>query len=103
MIRTMARLAFLAASAGGALLSGSAGAQVDIHDPWVDAKEAAHEYSLEMTAQPQAGAYDAVILAVAHRQFLELGAAGIRALGRSKAILYDVKSLLPRAAVDGRL
>jgi UDP-N-acetyl-D-galactosamine dehydrogenase len=76
---------------------------VDIHDPWVDSKEATHEYGLTMTAQPEAGAYDAVILAVAHKQFLELGAAGIRAFGRGKSIVYDVKSLLPRDAVDGRL
>jgi UDP-N-acetyl-D-galactosamine dehydrogenase len=76
---------------------------VDVHDPWVDAAEAKHEYGLSMVAQPQAGAYDAVILAVAHKQFMELGAAGVRALGRPTSIVYDVKALLPRAAVDGRL
>lgn len=77
--------------------------QVDIHDPWVDGAEARHEYGLEMTAAPAKGAYDAVILAVAHRQFLELGAAGIRAFGKAGSVLYDVKSALPRAEVDGRL
>ncbi len=76
---------------------------VDIHDPWVDAAEADHEYGLALTAQPGAGTYDAVILAVAHRQFLESGAAGIRAYGKAEAVLYDVKSALPRDAVDGRL
>ena len=79
------------------------GLAVDLHDPWVDAAEARHEYSLDLTAAPEQGAYAAVVLAVAHRQFLELGAAGIRALGKPGAVLYDVKSALPRAEVDGRL
>jgi UDP-N-acetyl-D-galactosamine dehydrogenase len=76
---------------------------VDVHDPWVDAKEAKHEYGLSITQKPQAGAYDAVILTVAHKQFTELGADGVRAFGRPGAIVYDVKSELPRGAVDGRL
>ena len=54
-------------------------------------------------SEPAAGAYDAVILAVAHRQFVELGGAGVRAFGRAVSIVYDVKSVLPREAVDGRL
>jgi UDP-N-acetyl-D-galactosamine dehydrogenase len=77
--------------------------QVDVHDPWVDAREAQREYGLTMVAEPAAGAYDAVIVAVAHKQFVELGVVGIRAFGRSNAIVYDVKSVLPRTAVDGRL
>jgi UDP-N-acetyl-D-galactosamine dehydrogenase len=77
--------------------------RVDVHDPWVDAAEARHEYGLSLVAQPDAGAYDAVILAVGHRQFAELGAAGVRAFGRDGAVVYDVKSVLPRDAVDGRL
>ena len=76
---------------------------VDIHDPWVDAAEAKHEYGLELTADPRPGDYDVVILAVAHRQFTDLGAAGIRAFGKDPSVLYDVKSALPRDAVDGRL
>jgi len=77
--------------------------QVDLHDPWVDAAEARHEYGLDLVAAPEAGAYDAVIIAVGHRQFRELGAAGIRAYGKPDAVLYDVKYVLPRDAVDGRL
>ncbi len=76
---------------------------VDVHDPWIDAAEAQHEYGIATVAAPEPGAYDAVILAVAHRQFVELGASGIRALGRPTSIVYDVKSVLPREAVDGRL
>ena len=76
---------------------------VDVHDPWVDAAEAEHEYALKPVAVPERGAYDAVIIAVAHQQFAELGAEGIRAFGKPESILYDVKYVLPRDAVDGRL
>ena len=76
---------------------------VDIHDPWVDAAEARHEYGIALTAEPRVGDYDVVILAVAHRQFTDLGAAGVRAFGKADSVLYDVKSTLPREAVDGRL
>lgn len=76
---------------------------VDVHDPWVDAAEAQQEYGLALTDKPDIGAYDVVILAVAHRQFTDLGPDGVRAFGKSDSVLYDVKSALPRAAVDGRL
>jgi UDP-N-acetyl-D-galactosamine dehydrogenase len=77
--------------------------EVDVHDPWADAAEARHEYGLDPVAAPQAGRYDAVVIAVAHRQFALLGAAGIRALVRDGGVVYDIKGVLPRAAVDGRL
>jgi UDP-N-acetyl-D-galactosamine dehydrogenase len=77
--------------------------RVDVHDPWVDAAEAKHEYGLELVARPQAGAYDAIVVAVGHREFAALGAAGLRALGKPNAVLYDVKYVLPKADVDGRL
>ena len=78
-------------------------AQVDVHDPWVDAAEARHEYGLDPVAEPPAGGYDAIIIAVGHRQFAELGATGLRAFGKPNAVLYDVKYVLPLEAVDGRL
>ncbi len=77
--------------------------QVDVHDPWIDTAEAHHEYGITVVAAPEPGSYDAVILAVSHRQFVELGVVGVRAFGRPASILYDVKSVLPRDAVDGRL
>lgn len=77
-------------------------AQVDVCDPWVDAAEARHEYGLEL-AQPGQGEYDAIVVAVGHEQFRLLGAEGIRAHGKPGAVLYDVKYVLPREAVDGRL
>ncbi len=78
-------------------------ANVDVHDPWVDATEARHEYGLDLVAEPVPGRYDAIVLAVAHRQFLELGAERIRALGKPGCVLFDVKQVLPRGAVDDRL
>jgi len=78
-------------------------AQVDVFDPWVDADEAEHEYAIRPIAAPAEDTYDAVIVAVGHRQFVELGAAGIHAFGKRDAVIYDVKYVLPREAVDGRL
>lgn len=79
------------------------GVSVDIHDPWVDPAGAQHEYGLGLTEQPAKGAYDAVVLAVAHKEFRDLGAAGVRAFGKPGAVLYDVKSVFDRQDVDGRL
>jgi len=81
----------------------SMGAEVDVHDPWVHADEARKEYGLEMIREPRPGTYDAVILAVAHRQFRDMGAGAMHALGRDPHVLYDVKYLLPVSDVDGRL
>jgi len=78
-------------------------ALVDVHDPLVDAENALDEYNIEMLAEPQPDMYDAVIIAVAHDQFRDSGAAGLRALCKADGILYDVKYLLPAAEVDGRL
>ncbi len=75
----------------------------DVYDPWASPAEAAHEYGIEVLAEPVAGTYDAIILAVAHRQFAEMGVERIRALGKPDCVLYDVKHLLPKDQVDGRL
>jgi len=81
----------------------SYGAIVDVHDPWVDAEDAKAEYGIELRIQPAVEAYDVVVVAVAHRQFKELGAEGIRAFGKKRSIIYDVKYLLPLGASDERL
>ncbi|WP_271678551.1 nucleotide sugar dehydrogenase [Thermomonas mangrovi] len=77
--------------------------RVDVHDPWVDPAEAAHEYGLATIDAPAPGAYDAVVLAVGHDQFRALGGQGVRDFGKPLSVVYDVKCLLPRDAVDGRL
>lgn len=77
---------------------------VDVYDPWIDVAEAQHEYGLAcLTEAPAQGQYAAIILAVGHHQFIELGEQGIKALGQLGAVLYDVKSILPMGAADGRL
>lgn len=78
-------------------------ANVDVHDPWVSADEARREYGIELAPELVPGRYDAVILAVAHRQFVELGGERIRALGKPGSIVFDVKQALPRELVDDRL
>jgi UDP-N-acetyl-D-galactosamine dehydrogenase len=78
-------------------------ANVDVYDPWVSAEEARHEYGLDLVTELTPGKYDAVILAVAHDQFVELGADGIRALGKPGCVVFDVKQKLPRDKVDDRL
>ncbi|MEO6364726.1 MAG: UDP binding domain-containing protein, partial [Luteimonas sp.] len=80
-----------------------AGVSVDAHDSWADPDEAEREVGVRPLAQPQAGAYDAVILAVAHKQFRGMDVRAIRAFGKPHAVVYDVKSVWPRAAVDERL
>ena len=81
----------------------SYGAVVDVHDPWVDAEEARQEYGIELAADPAKGAYDVVVLAVAHEQFRKLGANGIRQYGKPGALVYDIKYLLPAEGSDDRL
>ena len=78
-------------------------AQVDVYDPWANPDEARHEYGVTPIPALHPNSYDAVILAVAHRQFLNMGADQIRALGKPGAVLFDVKGLLPRDQVDDRL
>ena len=81
----------------------SYGGRVDVHDPWVDAAEAKHEYGLDLVAEPEKGAYDVVIIAVGHKQFTALGADGIRAYGKDISVIYDVKYVLSPDEVDDRL
>jgi UDP-N-acetyl-D-galactosamine dehydrogenase len=75
----------------------------DVHDPWVNSAEAQHEYGFATIAKPEAGAYDAIILAVAHREFKAMGAPAIRALGKPQHVLFDLKYLLGPAESDIRL
>ncbi len=78
-------------------------ANVDVYDPWVDADEAYHEYGIRPVPEPEKNHYDAIIIAVGHKQFLALGANQIREFGRDEHVLFDVKGLFPRDLVDARL
>lgn len=77
--------------------------EVDIYDPWVDAKEAEEEYGLQLIDEPVPGNYDAIVLAVGHEQFKKMGSDHIHALGKETHVLFDVKALLPKDTIDGRL
>ena len=79
------------------------GAKIDVYDPWVDGREAKHEYGLRPVRTLTRRHYDAVVLAVAHREFKELGSAAIRRLCRRNHVLYDIKYAFPAGEVDGRL
>ena len=76
---------------------------VDVYDPWVSVAEAEHEYGITPIQQPNAGSYDAMILAVAHAEFKELGADRIRGFSKADSVVYDLKYLLPADAADLRL
>lgn len=79
------------------------GMDVDVHDPWVEADEAQAEYGILPVGAPEAETYDAVILAVAHDKFRNLGEGGLRAFGRRDHVLFDLKSILPAGASEVRL
>jgi UDP-N-acetyl-D-galactosamine dehydrogenase len=76
---------------------------VDVYDPWVSIEEAQHEYGITPIGQPNTGTYDAIILAVAHHQFKDMGADAIRALGKPTAVLYDLKYVMSAQKSDLRL
>jgi UDP-N-acetyl-D-galactosamine dehydrogenase len=79
------------------------GAKVDVHDPWADGAETKHEYGIRPTRTLGRGNYDVAIVAVAHREFKELGAEGVRKLCRKNHVLYDIKHVFKASEVDGRL
>jgi UDP-N-acetyl-D-galactosamine dehydrogenase len=80
----------------------SCNANVRVWDPLVDPEEARHDLGLELIDAPS-GNYDAVILAVGHSAFAELGAQRIRGYCGKGGVLYDATYLLPSTIVDGRL
>ncbi len=82
----------------------AAGSIVDVYDPWVDADEARHEYGLQLLAElPSAPTYDAIVIAVAHGEFIRMGATEIRRLARTPSVIFDVKGLFALDQLDGRL
>jgi UDP-N-acetyl-D-glucosamine/UDP-N-acetyl-D-galactosamine dehydrogenase len=79
----------------------SYGIGVDVYDPWASAQEVQHEYGITITSQlNESVSYGAVILAVAHREFLEIDLQSFKTRG---SILYDVKGILPRELIHARL
>ena len=79
------------------------GAEVDVYDPWANPEEARQEYGITLVPTLTPATYDAIVLAVAHQRFREMGVERIRQLGRATSVIYDLKYLFPATAVDGRL
>ena len=79
------------------------GVSVDCYDPWINAAEAQHEYGITPVSEPATGAYDGIVLAVAHKEFAAMGAEKIHALGKPAHVLYDLKYVLTASAADLRL
>lgn len=73
---------------------------ITVYDPWANKEKVKHEYGVEVVNELPDGKYDAVILGVAHKQFLELD---VKSLVREGGVIYDVKGILDRSIVDGRL
>ena len=74
--------------------------RITVYDPWAHPDQVMHEYGVEVTATLPEDRYDAVILAVAHKEFLGLD---VRSLVKEGGVIYDVKGVLPRDLVDARL
>ena len=79
------------------------GADVDVFDPWIDPDEAEHEYGIRPIKRLRDGVYDAAVLAVAHKQFREMGIASVRKACKKTHVVYDIKYLFNADHVDGRL
>jgi UDP-N-acetyl-D-galactosamine dehydrogenase len=77
--------------------------EVDVYDPWATVEEARQEYNITPISTLCRGSYDAIIVAVGHHQFRDMGATAVRALGKSTAVLYDLKYLFARQESDLRL
>ena len=78
-------------------------ANIDVYDPWADAEEVKHEYSLNLTTEPKAGHYDAAVICVSHDQIKEMGIEAIRKLCKQNNVIFDVKYLFAKDDVDARL
>ncbi|HEY1892138.1 MAG TPA: Vi polysaccharide biosynthesis UDP-N-acetylglucosamine C-6 dehydrogenase TviB [Steroidobacteraceae bacterium] len=79
------------------------GAEVDVYDPWADGQECRHEYGIRPIRTLTPKRYDVAVIAVAHREFRDMGAAGVRRLCRKTHVLYDIKHVFRASEVDGRL
>ncbi|MEX2476244.1 Vi polysaccharide biosynthesis UDP-N-acetylglucosamine C-6 dehydrogenase TviB [Marinobacter sp.] len=79
------------------------GCNVDITDCWADNAEAEHEYAVSLVDKPQSGHYDAVLLAVPHREYAALSSGELRGYMKENGVLFDLKGVLPMGEADLRL
>lgn len=78
----------------------SYGCTVEVYDPWADKHEVKKEYSIDLTGSVKSKAYDAVVLAVAHNEFKKMD---ITSLKKDPGIIYDIKAIVDKSIVNGRL
>ena len=79
------------------------GCNVDIYDPYVSVEEVKKLYSIDLVSEPKRGAYDAIVIAVAHDKFREYSLKTLQDLAKESYILFDAKYVLNKKNVDGRL
>jgi UDP-N-acetyl-D-galactosamine dehydrogenase len=75
------------------------GMDVDVYDPWANAAEVKHEHGIDLVSTLGSG-YDAIVLTVAHQEFLGLPFASLK---QADGIIFDIKSVLDKSLVDARL
>jgi UDP-N-acetyl-D-galactosamine dehydrogenase len=78
-------------------------ADVVVYDPWVDADASKLEYGITLVQTPKRNFYDAVVIAVGHNLFRDMGIGKIRSLGKDRHLLFDVKYLFAAKQTDQRL
>ncbi len=76
---------------------------VDVYDPWVDAKDALKDYGISLIKNIENKKYDGILISVAHQEFKEWGVSKIRSYGKEHSILFDLKNLFNSTDTDGRL
>ena len=82
----------------------SSNCSVDVFDPWIDIEEANQCYGVKAINSIETNDfYDAIIIAVAHKYFIELGIENIKKIGKKNSVIYDVKHIFDKNEVDGRL
>ena len=81
----------------------SYGANIEVYDPWADPLEAQQYYGVTMTETLSANSYDAIVLAVAHQEFIRFDKEELERISRSHAVVYDVKNVLAKGLADGTL
>ena len=74
-----------------------------VHDPWVGSERLRAQHGITAIETPKQGDYDAIIVAVGHREFVEMGSDAIRAFGKPQAVLYDIKGIFGKSGSDLRL
>ncbi|WP_140919915.1 Vi polysaccharide biosynthesis UDP-N-acetylglucosamine C-6 dehydrogenase TviB [Limnobaculum xujianqingii] len=79
------------------------GINVDVYDPWASIEEAKHVYNINLKDKVSNNSYDAIVVAVAHQEFKDIGVEAIRNLGKKEHVLYDLKYLFSKEESDIRL